>query len=237
MAFMSSRRGQVLALGLALIGIVILTGFGGARLLSEPSSPKSLEPAEVDLVRQLIQRYQRVHAQASVTGDVSKYPSVFYNDPAFDLAEYTPGCFPLVEDENTETQEILTEIAPDQVGGQPGMLSCMIAEMVSYHRNVSAWAAEVARAEAEERAPSPGNLDGGVTPMEAARHADADAVASWEGPRHIIEAVYLDASHIRFAYAEAPLEETPEVIFNFLITSVNGDWSISAMWNSFPAFD
>lgn len=222
---------------LSILGVLVIAGFGGTRMLSEPPSPQALGLADIERFRQLVQRYQSVYAHASVTRDVSTYPSVFYNDPEFDLSEYTPGCFPLIDDERSETDAILDQLDARPQGNDIGLLSCMIAEMVGYHRNVTSWEAEVARAAAEGRSPSPASLDEGGVPMERAVQADAEQTARWDGPRYVLEAVYLDDAHVRFAYAEAPLEQTPEVIYHLLFTNVNGEWLISAIWTSFPGFE
>lgn len=224
-------------IALSLLGIMLITASGGTRVLSEPASAKELNPDEVEHFRQLVQRYQTVYAHASVTGDVSEYPSVFYNDPTFDLKEYTPGCFPLIDDEKSETDAILSQFDSRPKGSDTGLLSCMIAEMVSYHRNVDAWQAEVDQAKAEGRNPSASNLDEGIVPMEPAQPEDAAQTASWDGPKHVIEAVYLDDSHVRFTYAEIPVEEDPGIVYHLLFTHVDGSWLISAIWNSFPGFE
>lgn len=223
----SWRKYRILTI--SIIIIMLLAGLGEVRLLPEPASPRALKPAEIEQFRQLIRQYHEVRTHAVLTGDVTEYPDIFYNDPAFDLRQYTPGCFPLIYVERSETNAILKQMDNRPVGSKNGLLSCMIAEMIDYHRNANAWEIEVKQAEAEGRNPSIANLENGLVPINRARKA-----TDWSGPKYAIEAIYLDDTHVRFTYAAAPIEELPDVVYHLIFTNVRGRWLLSAEWTSFP---
>jgi hypothetical protein len=182
----------------------------------------------------VISQYQYVHFRASVDGDLSEYPHLFANDPAVDVARYSPDCPPLIEQEHDGVAEALASLgvstSEDARNVPVGLLSCVIAEQIDYHRNVSAWKEAQDEAAREGRQPSTQDLAAGIRPVEPISADD------WSNdPIYVISAQLRGENDAHVVYAGSPAEQHPSPLFHLLMTRIDGTWHITAAWTSFKS--
>jgi hypothetical protein len=211
-----------------LVGLGMLAAAFAAASLAQADqpAPRTASGAQEEEFVALWKQYRKIYFDASVTGDVSLYPTVFANDPAVDVAALMPDCIPLINQERAGVAASLTALGlPPKV--ETGWLSCAVAEQLDYHRNVEAWQEVKAAASAQGRQPSTQALPNGSRPVEP---TNAD---EWvEEPIYVIKAEMLGENQARVAFAGIPKEENPELLFNLFFSRIDNQWYITAMWTT-----
>jgi hypothetical protein len=212
---LSSRFIVVLIVVLALYAIV-----GAFSPATELTVPATGEQQQEFLT--LVKTNDRVFFDAWATGDLSKLPEVYYNDPEYPSNDRQRD---LINDNQAEIDAILALSRNGPIVAKTGELSAQMAEILWRRGSSAAWATAVARATAEGRAPTLSDMPDGQPPVMPVQPSD------WvEKQIFIKDAVIRGGDHASFVYAlddaDSPL------LFHIVATNVDGRWYISKDWTT-----
>lgn len=170
----------------------------------------------------LIQRYDRIFFEGWVTGDLSQFPTLFYNDP-----QYPPNSTrqDLVNAHRAEIDSILVKNPSGPVGSRTGELASEMADVISRRTSDAAWKAAQAKARAEGRNPSPNDMPDGRPPVMTPQESDFV-----HNTFYITDAEIHGDVHAKVTYVIGDPNST--LFFNWELTKVNGQWYISKYWTS-----
>lgn len=182
--------------------------------------PATLPPAPVDVQDELValvRAENRILFDAIVSGDPSRYPTVYYNDPAVKMHPDYEDSLSLYGDEARAT---LATLSDGPIGAQDGYLTARIASLISGERNTAAWEAAIATAAAEDRQPSIDDLPDGYSPME---RVTADR---WIEPDYHLFDVRASGDRGSAKVAFGPPEAGGQVL-TYQFIRVDGRWYVS----------
>ncbi len=129
-----ARRKLAAAIIMALLALAFMNGSNAP----DPGLPASPEQRHVFLT--LIQQYQRVFFDGWMTGDLSNFPAVFYNDPA-----YPPNSLvkQLILRHREEIDADIASATAGPVGARTGELAAQMADVITRRQSsafgASAW--------------------------------------------------------------------------------------------------
>ena len=170
----------------------------------------------------LVHANERVFFDAWLTGDLSKFPEVYYNDP-----EYPPNDLhrALIKDNRAEIDATLSQARNGPIGAQTGELSAQMAEILWRRGSSAAWDVAVARATAEGRAPTLSDMPDGNPPVMPVQPSD------WVEHQFFIKAAVIrGGNHASLVYVLDEADST--VLYHIDATNVDGRWYISKNWTT-----
>src|SRR6185437_2637705 len=167
---MVSKRRVLLCGQFVVVLIVVMALYAVAGAFSpatELTLPATVEQQHAFLA--LVQAQDRVFFDAWMTGDLSKLPEEYYNDP-----EYPPNnrYHDLISDHRAEIDAVLTQARNGPIGAETGELSAQMAEILWRRESSAAWETAVARATAEDRAPTLSDMPDGQPPVMPVQPSD-----------------------------------------------------------------
>lgn len=167
----------------------------------------------------LYARYSRIIGEAHVSGDASAFPTLFINDPAYDMQERAPGCLWIIRHYWEQVDAVLQTVddPPQQAG--TGLLSCKIAGNLYHVESVEDWAAVRATAEAEGHPPDPDDLPDGFEPVEPPE----------PGTSSVTPAIRDATIHGDYATVEYAFGSWHE---HLLLRQIDGQWYVAGIWTS-----
>ncbi len=207
---------------LAVLGgwIILVHPFASA---SSPS-PAPASQAQIETFKALIQRYRRLLFDATVSGNGSQLVSVLYNDPSAGELDKAPDCRSVIDKYKLQIDAILSHAQIGPVGTGNGVLSCDIADVTNFEARVAAWSNAKATAAAQGRQATSADLPTGMLPAEP--HNESQ----WHDmPVYVFNATLAGEDHATVKVGYAP--DTANFV-NMMLTRVNGQWYISAIWSS-----
>jgi hypothetical protein len=220
---MSMKRRILLSSPLVavLIGATIWYAFAAASSpAAEPTVAATAEQQQAFL--SLVQLKRRVFFEGWLTGDLSKFPEVYYNDSQYPPNDHDQG---LINDHRIEIDALFAESPTGPIGAPTGELSTNMAEVLWRRGSSAAWEAAEAKAKAEGRAPTLKDMPDGQPPVMPVQPSD------WvEKQIFIKDAVVTGGDHASFIY----LLDTPTspLFYHIDATNVNGHWYISKDWTT-----
>ena len=207
------RIGVALAATACVLTIVACARAGP----TEPTAlPAASPPVQAELIA-LIRAENRILFDAIVSGDPSRYPTVYYNDPTVKMHPDYEYSLSLYGDEARAT---LATLSGGPIGAQDGYLTARIASLIYGDRNTAAWEAAIATAEAEGWQPSIDDLPEGFVPME---RVTADR---WIEPDYHLFDVRASADRGSAKVAFGPPEAGGQVL-TYQFVRVGGRWYVS----------
>lgn len=220
---MLTKRRVLLSGQFVAVLIVVMALYAVADAFSpatELTVPATIEQQQAFLA--LVQAQDRVFFDAWLTGDLSKFPEVYYNDP-----EYPPNnrYRDLINDHRAEIDAVLTQARNGPIGTQTGELSAQIAEILWRTGSSAAWEMAVARATAEGRAPTLSEMPDGQPPVMPVQPSD------WVKNQFFIkDAVIRGEDHASFVYVIGDADST--LLCHIDAANVGGRWYISKDWTT-----
>lgn len=162
--------------------------------------------------------YERLTFDALVSGNTTRFPEVFYNDPTVDIV---PEHAALAEQFQTQVDAVLARVESGPAGAETGFLSASIAEMIAVTEQATAWEAAKAAASASGREPTVADLPEGFQPVERKRPEE------WVDVDVHIHNVRIQGEHgwATFTFGTDRLEGN---LLHMTFTNVNGQWYISS---------
>lgn len=220
---MFTKRQIRLSSQLVAVLIVVMTLYalvGAFSPATEPTVRATSEQQQAFLA--LVQTKERVFFDAWLTGDLTKFPEVYYNDP-----EYPPNnrYRNLINGNQGEIDAILAQSHNGPIGAHTGELSAQIAEILWRRGSSAAWETAVARATAEGRSPTLSDMPDDNPPVMPVQPSD------WvEHQFFIKDAVVRGGNHASFVSVLDEADST--VIYHIDATDVDGRWYISKDWTT-----
>jgi hypothetical protein len=168
----------------------------------------------------LIRRQERTFFEGWVTGDLSEFPAVYYNDPHDKPNGHRQD---LVKTYRDEIDAILADTDSGPVGGRSGELAAQMADVLWRRQSDVQWQAAVATATAEGRNPTLSDMPDGNPPATTPQQSD------WvEQPIFIVYAMIQGETHASVIYVLGDGDPTPQ--YHLDLTNVNGTWYVSKDW-------
>lgn len=203
------RAAVVLVLTLAL-GWVVLVAAADA---TGPTSGRAATPEEIAQLEAAYRRHERIYFDALVTGDVSLFPAVYYNDPEVPLPE---GYLQSLDQAGAAVDAALAHAMPGPDGASVGFLSAKVAEVLNIHRALDA------RAPGEDSYP--------VEPRTHDPWVDVPATllnVKIDGDHATADIVYATAEQLAWL-GDQPIP----LIEHHVFTRIDGQWYVSAAWTT-----
>ncbi len=188
-----------------------------------PGAPPAVQAELAALVR----AENRILFDAIVSGDPSRYPTLYYYDPTVKMHPDYEHSLSLYGDEARAT---LATLSGGPIGAQDGYLTARIASLIYGERNTAAWEAAIATASAEGRQPSIDDLPEGFSPME---RVTADR---WIEPGYHLFDVRASADRGSAKVAFGPPEAGGQVL-SYQFARVDGRWYVSYSESSWSQGD
>jgi len=187
---------------------------------TEPGTPASAAQQQAFL--SLIRQQERTFFVGWVTGDLSGFQAVYYNDP-----KYRPsGRFQdLIKANRDEIDAVLVSTHSGPVGARIGELAARMADVLSRRGSDVQWQAAVATATAEGRIPTLSDMPDGEPPAMTPQLSD------WIEKQFFIKhATIQGETHASVIYVLDSPDST--LLFHLDLTNVGGQWYISKDWTT-----
>jgi hypothetical protein len=212
---MSPKRAGLIG-GLALVlllGVLVQIDRGAAT--PQPGEPATDE--QVKMFEDLLRQHERVMFDALVTGDVTRFATIYYNDPTVELnAEFHAN----LTRAGSRAPQAVARLEGGPKGHETGYLTAQVAGIINRQENVAAWEAAQAKAQAEGRQPSTDDMPNGAVPYEP-KTAD-----QWIDVPFYVYDVLVRGNHATATLSYGPPEDADSAyIFHF--TMVEDRWYIS----------
>ena len=220
---MFSKRRVLIGSPIAFIAIVAIAWYiivGAASPNAEPITPATAEQKQEFL--SLIQKYDRTFFEGWVTGDLSQFPTVFYNDP-----RYPPDSIhqDWVDAHRADIDVILAKDPSGPVGSSTGELASEMADVISRRGSDAAWNAAQTKARAEGRNPTLKDMPNGQPPVMTPQESDFV-----QNTFYITDAEIQGGVHAKVSYVIG--DPDSPLFFNLELTKVNDQWYISKYWTT-----
>lgn len=219
-----------LRLGIAGTVLLLLLSASAVGLLAIPKRNKQQPPSQQATQTQkteflaLYQKYQSIYSTARATGDVSAFPTLFYNDPAFVISELAPDCIPIIARYSDQIASVLLTHGAESQVPTPGLLSCQIADIFYLHESSSAWEAIQTQAVSEGHPPSISDLPDGLEPVDL-----PSQLGQSKAIEVAIQSATVQGNHATVKYSVPAYGSLYE---HMLLTERDGTWYISGIWTS-----
>ena len=218
---MFTKRNALLGSPIAIVAIVAIMWYmlaGASSPNAEPTTPATSEQKQAFMT--LIQQYDRTFFEGWVTGDLSQFPTVFYNDPQYPP---DPTYQKLVDAHRTDIDAILGKEPTGPVGSSTGELSSEMADVISRRASNAAWEVAQTTARAAGRNPTLKDMPNGEPPILTPQESDFV-----QNTFYITDAEIQGDTHAAVAYVIGDPNET--LFYHFELTDVDGKWYISKYW-------
>lgn len=208
--------GGPIAVGLiTVVAILVLTEAVGPANSTPTATPATAQQRQE--FSDLIQRYWQVFFHGWTTGDLSQFPTVFFNDPS--------------EHFNTHTQQELTRqggtvatilakrsLRPGE--GRTGMLSAQMADVLDRRQSVQLWDAAQNKAASEGRQATLDDMPDGRIPVFAPEN--------WVEKKVFLTQAFVNGDHATAVYVfdnpDSPL------LYHVDLIQVEGSWYVTNYW-------
>lgn len=146
--------------------------------LAGASSPNAATPIPAvpatDAQRQafgsLVQNYRRTFFDGWLTGDLTKFPAVFYNDAASPPDARLQS---LINQNRNQIDTALSNSRSGPVGATTGELAARMADVMWRRQSAAEWQTVQATAAAQGRAPTLKDMPGGQQPVVPVQASDS----------------------------------------------------------------
>lgn len=125
---MKLQRLPIIGVGIIIAATLLLIGNGWYVALAQPPAPVPATAEQVNAFEGLIQRERRVVFDAANSGDVSLFPTVYYNDATVAL---DPGYVALLTKHRLAVDAALARTQPGPRGAATGFLSYETAYLIA----------------------------------------------------------------------------------------------------------
>lgn len=209
---------------IAVVGVAVAILLTGALIQADrsdatpsPGTPASIE--QVAMFEDLLRLDERISFDAMVTGDLSRFATIYYNDPTVSL---NPEYRSQIDRAGSVATDIVASLSDGPKGSNTGYLTARVAGAVLYRDNVSAWQTVLERAADEGRQPSIADMPNNEVPYEP-KMAD-----QWVDVPFYVYDVFVngDRATATLSYA-APEDADSAYIYHFI--QVDGRWLICGL--------
>lgn len=205
--------------GVAAIALLVgaLVQADGGEATPGPGKPATRE--QVAMFEDLLRRDERITFDAMVTGDLSRFATIYYNDSSVELnVEYRAQ----IERVGQVATSAVAVLPDGPKGSGAGYLTARVAGAMLYRDNVAAWQTALERASAEGRQPSIADMPNGEVPYEP-KTAD-----QWIDVPFYVYDVFVDGNRATATLSYAPPEDADSAyIYRFI--QIDGRWFITGL--------
>lgn len=211
----------------AALSVLIIALAQVDRGTAAPEAQNEVDAGEYPELLELVNRDQRILFEATVTGDFSLYPTIYYNDPAVRMhSDYQL----VMQEYGEEAKAALGSLNIEAGGGDSGYLTARIASLLSGQANMEAWESAKAKADSEDRDVTINDLPEGFTPIER------PSLDDWVGQSLTLFDVKVGAN-TGSAKVAAGNPKAGGQILSYEFIQVDGQWYISYMESSWSQGD
>lgn len=205
------------------IMLVALFAVGGAFAGDGPVTPDSAAGTPATQAQRqefvvLIQRYRRVFFDGWVAGDLSAFPTVFYNDPVEDLS---PHLREMIRVHRATVDAVLARATSGPVGARDGLLAAEMGEVLERRASDAEWQAAEAAAGAQGRTATLADVASGQPPIMTPRPSD------W-----IEKQIFITGARVRGDRASVTyvVDRGSSLFFHLHLKQVGGQWYLTNGW-------
>lgn len=221
-----NKLGRVTILGaiVLVVAVLIQQEISTAEQVVQPE-PVAATEEQLKEFEELLRVDERVTFQALVTGDITEFPKIYYDDPTVTLnSDYHVA----IEKAGDRIQSALTLLEPTSIGNGQGYLSARTAIIINRQDNLAAWEKAQAEAAAENRIATLADMPNGEMPYEP-KFED-----QWvDVPFYVFDGkMWDDHATVKLTY-EPPASAA--LISTYVFTQVDGRWYISGLESEYIA--
>lgn len=180
---------------------------------------------EAKMFEALLRKDERMLFEAMVNGDVSQFPTLYYNDPRVDLNDDFDA---ILERSGNRANGLIASLAAGPVGAENGYLTAQVAIILERQDNIEAWEAAQRKAAAEGREPTLADMPNGEIPYVKKTEDQ------WVDVPFYVFDVKIDGDQATAKLTYEP-PETAAMVLTYSFTQVDGRWYISGIDGEYQA--